>query len=45
MASNILELYLEKIAELIQSHVNDQELGEAIRKLYEKEQYLHKFKK
>lgn len=44
MASNILELYLEKIAELIKNHVNDQELGAAIRKLYEREEYLKKFK-
>lgn len=44
MASNILELYLEKIAELIKDYPNDQELGKAVRKLYEQEEYLKKFK-
>lgn len=45
MASNILELYLEQIAELIKNHPNDLELGNAVRKLYEQEEYLKKFKK
>lgn len=45
MASNILELYLEKIAELTIQFPNDQDLGKKVRELYESENFLKKFKK
>ena len=45
MASNILELYLEQIAELIKNHPNDSELGKAVRNLYEQETRLKELKK
>jgi hypothetical protein len=45
MPSNILELYLERIAELIKQNPNDTDLGKLVRSLYESEEYLNKFKK
>jgi hypothetical protein len=43
--SNLLELYLEQIAELIKQNPNDNDLGKLVRYLYDTEEFLQQFKK
>ena len=45
MPSNLLELYLEQIAELIKQNPNDNDLGKLVRYLYDTEEFLQQFKK